>query len=157
MSRGIAAAEFLHDYNLDTTRGFRALKVWMMLKEHGVEAFGRLIDQGITQAKYLTTLIAREPQLEQMAPTVLDIVSFRFDPGSMDEASLRDLNIEIMLRMQEAGVAAVSDTTVKGRHCLRVAICNHRTKRSDLNVLVDEVVRLGRELGEPQREKGVLA
>jgi glutamate/tyrosine decarboxylase-like PLP-dependent enzyme len=157
MSRGIAAAEFLHDYNLDTTRGFRALKVWMMLKEHGVEAFGRLIDQGITQAKYLTKLIAREPQLEQMAPTVLDIVSFRFDPGSMDEASLRELNIEIMLRMQEAGVAAVSDTTVKGRHCLRVAICNHRTKRSDLNVLVDEVVRLGRELGEPQREKGVLA
>jgi glutamate/tyrosine decarboxylase-like PLP-dependent enzyme len=157
MSRGIAAAEFLHDYNLDTTRGFRALKVWMMLKEHGVEAIGRLIDQGITQAKYLTTLIAREPQLEQMAPTVLDIVSFRFDPGSMDEASLRELNIEIMLRMQEAGVAAVSDTTVKGRHCLRVAICNHRTKRSDLNVLVDEVVRLGRELGEPQREKGVLA
>ncbi|MDB5657515.1 MAG: hypothetical protein JWS10_130 [Cypionkella sp.] len=28
---------------------FRALKVWMMLKEHGVEEFGRLIDQNIAQ------------------------------------------------------------------------------------------------------------
>lgn len=116
MSRGIAAAEFLHDYTLDTTRGFRALKIWMMLKEHGVEKFGRLIDQGIAQAQYLTGQIARETKLELMAPTVIDIVCFRFNPRGKDEAALRELNIEIMLRMQEAGLAAVSDTTVKERH-----------------------------------------
>lgn len=145
-SRGIAAAEFLHDYNLDTTRGFRALKIWMMLKEHGVEAFGRLIDQGIAQAQYLTTVIGRHPQLEQMAPTVTDVVCFRFNPGGGDEGGLRELNIEIMLRMQEAGIAAVSDTTVKGRHCLRAAICNHRTRRADLDLLVQEVLRIGNDL-----------
>ena len=154
MSRGIAAAEFLHDYSLDTTRGFRALKIWMMLKEHGVEKFGRLIDQGIAQARYLTGLIAHQPMLEMMAPTVTDIVCFRFNPGDRDEAALRKLNIEIMLRMQEAGVAAVSDTTVKGRHCLRVAICNHRTRRTDLDLLVQEVLRVGAELAIPDRETG---
>lgn len=143
MSRGIAAAEFLHDYNLDTTRGFRALKIWMMLKEHGVAKFGRLIDQGIMQAQYLTGLIARNSSLELMAPTVTDLVCFRFNPGGMEEVALRDLNIEIMLQLQEAGIAAVSDTTVKGRHCLRVAICNHRTRRTDLDLLVTEVLRLG--------------
>lgn len=143
MSRGIAAAEFLHDYNLDTSRGFRALKIWMMLKEHGIEKFGRLIDQGIAQAQYLTGLIARQPMLEQIAPTVVDIVCFRFNPGGIDESALRALNIEIMLQMQETGVAAVSDTTVKGRHCLRVAVCNHRTRRTDLDLLVQEVLRVG--------------
>lgn len=146
MSRGIAAAEFLHDYNLDTTRGFRALKIWMMIKEHGAQKFGRLIDQGIAQAQYLTGLIPHQPLLEQMAPTVIDIVCFRFNPGGRDEAALRALNTEIMLRMQETGVAAVSDTTVKGRHCLRVAICNHRTRRTDLDLLVQEVLRIGRDL-----------
>jgi aromatic-L-amino-acid/L-tryptophan decarboxylase len=145
-SRGIAAAEFLHDYNLDTTRGFRALKIWMMLKEHGVAKFGRLIDQGIAQAQYLTGLIAREPALELMAPTVTDVVCFSVSPGGMGEGELRDHNIEIMLRMQETGIAAVSDTTVKGRHCLRVAICNHRTRRTDLDLLVQEVLRIGRDL-----------
>jgi aromatic-L-amino-acid/L-tryptophan decarboxylase len=79
---------------------------------------------------------------------VIDVVCFRFNPGGMEEPALRSLNIEIMLRMQETGVAAVSDTTVKGRHCLRVAICNHRTRRSDLDLLVHEVVRLGEELNE---------
>lgn len=154
MSRGIAAAEFLHDYSLDTTRGFRALKIWMMLKEHGVEKFGQLIDQGIAQAKYLTGLISRQPMLEMMAPTMVDIVCFRFNPGNWDDAALRTLNIEIMLRMQETGVAAVSDTTVKGQHCLRVAICNHRTRRADLDLLMQEVLRIGAVLVTPRREFG---
>lgn len=146
MTRGIAAAEFLHDYGLDTSRGFRALKIWMMLKEHGVAKFGRLIDQGIAQARYLDGLIAREPMLEVMAPTVIDIVSFRFNPGRTSEDALRALNIEIMLRLQEAGIAAVSDTTIHGRHCLRAAISNHRTRRDDLDLLVTEVLRIGDEV-----------
>ena len=146
MSRGIAAAEFLHDYNLETSRGFRALKVWMMLKEYGVAKFGRLIDQGIAQAQYLTGVITAAPKLEVMAPTVLDIVCFRFNPGGLDEAGLHDLNTEIMLRLQENGIAALSDTTIHGRHCLRAAICNHRTKRRDLDLLVSEMVRIGAEV-----------
>jgi aromatic-L-amino-acid/L-tryptophan decarboxylase len=146
MTRGIAAAEFLHDYGLDTSRGFRALKIWMMLKEHGVAKFGRLVDQGIEQARHLDELISREPTLELMAPTVIDIVCFRFNPGQLAEVALRALNIEIMLRLQEFGIAAVSDTTIRGLHCLRVAICNHRTRRDDLDLLVNEVLRVGGEI-----------
>lgn len=149
MTRGIAAAEFLHDYGLDTSRGFRALKIWMMLKEHGVSKFGRLIDQGIAQARYLDGLIAREPSLERMAPTVIDIVSFRFNPGGLGEDALRALNIEIMLRLQETGIAAVSDTTIHGQHCLRAALCNHRTRRADLDLLVAEVLRIGDTVAQP--------
>ena len=107
-SRGIAAAELLSDYNLDTSRSFRALKVWMMLKEHGAEKFGRLIDQGIAQARYLDDLFAAEPKIERMAPTVVDIVCFRYNPSGLAEDALRSLNIEIMVKMQETGIAAVS-------------------------------------------------
>ena len=142
-ARGIASAELLSDYNLDTSRGFRALKVWMMLKEHGVAKFGRLIDQGITQARYLDSVFAADPQIERMAPTVVDILCFRFNPGGLTEDALRALNIEIMVQMQETGIAAVSDTTIHGRHSLRVAICNHRTTLADLDALRAEVLRIG--------------
>lgn len=125
----------------------------MMLKEHGVAKFGRPIDQGIMQAQYLTGLIARDPALELMAPPVTDVVCFRFNHGGMEEVALRDLNIEIMLQLQEAGIAAVSDTTVKGRHCLRVAICNHRARRADLDLLVTEVLRLGASATWPAQAK----
>ncbi len=144
--RGVASAEYLADYGLQLSRGFRALKVWMSLKEQGAARFGQLIDQSIDLAQYLSGLIDSEPLLERIAPTVINIVTFRFNPGHASEAELRALNIEIMLRLQEQGIAAPSDTTVHGQHCLRAAIVNHRTRRDDLDLLVHEVRRLGLEI-----------
>jgi aromatic-L-amino-acid/L-tryptophan decarboxylase len=144
--RGLAAAEWLYEYGLQTSRGFRSLKVWMALKQHGVEKFGRLIDQNIAQGHYLDGLIASEPLLEIVARTTINIVCFRYRTPGLDENALKNLNVEIMMRLQEEGIAAISDTTIHGKHCLRVAINNHRTRRSDLDLLVREVVRLGRDI-----------
>ena len=76
-ARGIAGAPHLFDYGIELSRSFRALKVWMMLREHGVEAFGRLIAQNIAQAQHLAQRIAAEPALELMAPVATNIVCFR--------------------------------------------------------------------------------
>lgn len=145
-TRGIAAGEFLHDYTLETTRGFRALKVWMMLKHHGVERFGQLIDRNIAQARYLTSLIEADPSLKLIAPTATSVVCFRFDPGGIDEERLRAVNAELLLRLQESGLAAPSETTLRGRYCLRAAFCNHRTRRSDIDAFAAAVTRLGYEI-----------
>ncbi len=53
---------------------------------------------------------------------------------------------EIMFRLQESGVAVPSDTMLDGRHALRVAVVNHRTREADLDLLVDAVLRLGAEI-----------
>lgn len=144
MPRGLASGQWLHEYGLQTSRGFRALKVWMALKQHGIEKFGRLIDQNIAQARYLTAQVEAAPELDLVAPTSINIVCFRYCADLASEDELKRVNTEIMLRLQESGVAAVSDTTVHGRHCLRAAINNHRTVGADLDVLVSEVIRLGK-------------
>ncbi|AZO61534.1 MAG: aspartate aminotransferase family protein [Mesorhizobium sp.] len=144
--RGLASGQWLHDYGLQTSRGFRALKIWMSLKEHGIEKFGRLIDQNIAQAGYLTELIRVEAALELTAPTTINIVCFRHRLDGASEEQLKSFNTEIMLRLQEEGIAAVSDTTVHGQHCLRVAITNHRTRRDDLDLLLRETLRIGAEI-----------
>lgn len=144
--RGIGSGEFLADYSLELSRNLKALKVWLSLKENGVEKFGRLIDQNIAQAKYLTGLVNAEPRLELMAPTSINIVCFRYVLPGADESRLKFINMEIMLRLQEQGIAAPSDTTINGRHCIRAAITNHRTRQEDLDLLVREVLRLGAEL-----------
>ncbi|MFU0507233.1 pyridoxal phosphate-dependent decarboxylase family protein [Pseudaminobacter sp. NGMCC 1.201702] len=154
--RGLASADWLYEYGLQTTRGFRALKVWMALKEHGIEKFGRLIDQNIAQARYLSGLIEAYPELELVAPTSINIVCYRYRAEGLEDETLKALNVEIMLRLQEEGIAALSDTTVHGEHCLRVAINNHRTRREDLDLLVAETLRLGEELaGATAMAKGV--
>lgn len=141
--RGIASGEYLFDYGFELSRGFKALKIWMALKEHGAAKFGRLIDQNIAQGAYLTALIRAQPKLELMAPTAINIVCFRYRIDGATEAETRALNMELMLRLQEEGTAVPTDTTIHGRHCLRVAINNHRTRREDLDLLVAETLRLG--------------
>lgn len=155
--RGIAAGEWLLDYGLQTSRGFRALKVWMMLKEHGSDRFGRIIGRNIRQAHRLAERIEVEPHLTLLAPVTLDIACFRYDPGGLDSTSLVALNTEIMMRLQEGGIAAFSDTTVKGTHGLRAAICNHRTADSDIDAAVSALLEIGQELVKLKARRGTAA
>lgn len=145
-ARGIASGEWLHEFGLQTSRGFGALKVWMALMEHGTEKFGRLIDQNVAQAAGLAELVRSHPPLELLAEPEANIVCFRFAPPGCEEEDVRRLNVEIMLRLQESGVAALSDTTIHDRHCLRAAICNHRTRPEDLDLLVTETLKIGEAL-----------
>jgi glutamate/tyrosine decarboxylase-like PLP-dependent enzyme len=142
--RGLAAGQlWFSEYGLQLSRGFRALKVWMSIKEHGLDRFGRLIDRNIAQAQELAALIAREPRLVLMAPVRTNIVCFRYDPGDRDEAALNALNQELLVRVHESGVAAPSYTTLGGRYCLRAAIANHRTTSADLATIVRLVSETG--------------
>ncbi|MFH5774190.1 pyridoxal phosphate-dependent decarboxylase family protein [Paracoccus sp. NGMCC 1.201697] len=145
-ARGIAAGGWLFDYGLQTSRGFRALKVWMMLKEHGAARFGRIIGRNIDQAHRLAARIDSEPRMTRLDPVTLDIVCFRYDPGGLGPEALAELNIEIMMRLQEAGIAAFSDTTLHGQHWLRAAICNHRTTDADLDMAIAALIAIGDQL-----------
>jgi len=134
------------DLGIQLSRGFRALKVWMALKADGVRKYGRLIQQNVDQAAYLTGLVRNSDHLELTAPAPLNIVCFRYTVSGRDDEPLNDLNRNILVRLQESGVALPSYTTIDGRFCIRVAITNHRTRRADLDLLVAEVSRLGASL-----------
>ena len=102
-----------------------------------------MIDRNIAQPKYLTVLVQAEPELELVAPTEINVVCLRYLGEPTDEAAIRALNTDMMLAMQETGIAVPSDTTVAGKHCLRGAIVNHRTRRKDLDLFGKETVRRG--------------
>src|SRR5262249_40464380 len=138
------------DYGVQLSRGFRALKVWMSLKEHGTAKYGRLIAQNIQQAKYLADLVGSAPDLELLAPVPLNIVCFRYLAPGRDDTALDALNQEILIQLHEQGIAVPSNALIRGRFALRVAIVNHRSRREDFDLLVREVRRIGRELeGKP--------
>ncbi len=131
------------DYGLQLTRQFRALKVWMSIKEHGLARYGRMIARNVEQAHYLGALVEATPELELTGPIGLDIVCFRYNPGGLDTEALNTLNKKLLVKLQEGGVAAPSYTTLKGNYCLRVAISNHRSRFEDFDLMVEEVIRIG--------------
>ena len=134
------------DYGYQHSRGFRALKAWMSLKEHGIRKFGRLIQQNIDQARYLAELIDAAPELELAAPVTLNVVCFRYVKPGMDDAGLDALNKQILVELQEQGIAAPSGTIIGGKYVLHVAHTNHRSRREDFDILVSQVNRIGKGL-----------
>jgi aromatic-L-amino-acid decarboxylase len=146
-TRGLASGHiWFSDYGLELSRQFRALKVWMSIKEHGLDRFGRMIDRNVEQAHYFGELVDKEPTMELMAPIGMDIVCFRFNPGGLNDAALNILNKEILMQLHETGIAAPSYTTLNDKYCLRIAIANHRSTQADFDLLAREVVRIGKEV-----------
>lgn len=145
--RGLASgARWPTDFGIELSRSFRALKVWFAFKGQGLDRLGRLIDQNIEQALELARMIDARPELERLAPVDLSIVCFRYRKPGADLAASNALNEELLIRLHETGIAVPSYTTLQGRYCLRVAITNHRTRREDLGILLEAVLRLGGEL-----------
>ncbi|HEX6668249.1 MAG TPA: pyridoxal-dependent decarboxylase [Gemmatimonadales bacterium] len=145
--RGIVAGGFpFADLGVQLSRGFRALKVWMSLKAHGADLWGRLVEQNVAQARHLRDRILAEPRLELLAPAPLNVVCFRYRAPRLDGAALDAVNEEILLRVQERGIAVPSSTVLGGRFALRVAITNHRSRREDFDLFADAVLAIGAEL-----------
>jgi aromatic-L-amino-acid decarboxylase len=146
-TRGASGAQiWMTDYGLQLSRSFRALKVWMALKAHGVANIGKSIQMNINQTAYLVSRIASSLELESMAPAPLNIVCFRYIQSGLTPEALDNLNKELLLRLHESGVALVSNATIKGRYCLRMANVNHRSTYADFDMLVEKVIELGRQL-----------
>lgn len=145
--RGVAprAPEFAAR-GIDLARNFKALKIWFSLKTHGSLKYGRLIEQNIAQAHYMAALVKRNRRLELLAPVELNVVCFRYNPGLSDENELNRMNEEILIRIQESGLAVPSGTRVSGQFAIRIAVTNHRSKNADFKLLTTKVLHLGSEL-----------
>jgi glutamate/tyrosine decarboxylase-like PLP-dependent enzyme len=138
-TRGLAAGSpWPCDYGPDLSRGFQALKTWFTLKTYGTDRLGTMIAQSCALARYLEQRVHEDQRLELLAPVALNIVCFRFRHADADA-----VNAEIVVNLQESGIVAPSTTRINGRIAIRAAFVNHRTQRSDVDALVDAVIRLG--------------
>ena len=143
-ARGPAAGGVLFsDLGIQLSRGFRALKVWMAFRTHGVDLIGKMIAQNVDQVRHLVALVDAHPRLERLAPAPLNICCFRFVEAGLNVAELNAVNQEILWRLQESGVALPSHTMLEGKFAIRVANTNQRTRREDFDTLVRTVADIG--------------
>ena len=161
-STGVYGLPWFSEYGFQQTRGFRALKVWMTMKELGTAGHKAAIEQNLSLARYLADQVRIAPDLELMAPPSLSIVCFRYVGAGRDrqgdpradgaearraapggEAALGDMNRWLLERLQLGGEAFLTSTELRGRYTLRACIVNYRSSRADVDRMLAAVRALG--------------
>jgi aromatic-L-amino-acid/L-tryptophan decarboxylase len=125
----------------ELSRRFRALKIWLSLRYHGLEAFRAAIRADLDHAHQLADCIRNSPQLELLAPVELSAVCFRYrDTSTVTHQSLDEINSVILRRVIENGRVYLSNASVRGHFVLRACFVNHRTRPADVALIVPEVL-----------------
>ncbi len=131
------------DITLEYSRPFRALKLWMAFRAHGVEAIRAAIDRNVEQARLLHREVLRHADLEALCDVPdLSIVPFRHAPAGVDDLDTH--NARLVQALQEDGRVWIAPARVDGRVCLRPCFVNFRTTDDDVRALVE----ITREVGE---------
>ena len=146
------------DYGPQNSRGFRALKVWLALRQVGAAGYRQMIGDDIRLSRAMAEAVRSHAELEFVTQS-LSITTFRFvprevraEPGSAEtERYLDALNRELLDRLQRGGEAFVSNAVVGGRYVLRACIVNFHTSRADVEALPGIVARVGRKAHEQLR------
>ena len=127
--------------SMELSRRFRALKLWLSLRYHGMAAFRSSIRTDLELARRLADAIDSRPELERLAPVSLSAVCFRHrGRAEMAEAEVDRFNQDLLLRVIRRGRVYVSNATLRGRFSLRACIVNHRSSAADVDAVVDEVL-----------------
>ena len=144
-------ARNFYEYGFQNSRGFRALKVWMVLQQIGRKGYESMIREDVDLARLLFDIADQHPELEAISHN-LSITTFRYVPPDYSsgpenhEESLNKLNQELLTKLQIGGEAFVSNAVVNKKYCLRACIVNFRTSEKDIHELAVIVLRLGRNL-----------
>lgn len=141
-----------HELGLQNSRGFRALKVWLGLRQAGRDGYVQLIRDDIALTKALHDAVHAHPELEALT-LGLSISTFRYVTAGLGdrpdrEAYLNELNTQLLDRLQTGGEAFVSNAVIDGKFALRACLVNFRTQREDVEALPGIVARIGRSLAQ---------
>ena len=136
----------LCDRGVQLTRGFRALKLWMTIKVHGLGALREAVARGFELARKAESALRAHREFEIITTARMGIVSFRYTGDGLDDARADAVNSAIVNRLIEDGYAFLSSTIINARTVLRLCTINPRTTETDLERTIDLVLRLGREV-----------
>lgn len=111
------------DWGMPLGRRFRALKLWFVLRSFGVEGLQEKLREHIRIAQFLSKDIEKANQFEVLAPTVLNLICFRFLPkNTKDPKQVNAINERLLNRINRSGKAYLSHTKINGKYTLRMVV-----------------------------------
>lgn len=130
------------DWGLPLGRRFRALKLWFLIREQGVEGLRKRIRRDLENAQWFAQQIAGLPCWRVLTPVLLQTICIRHEPpgltGEMLDAHTRSWCDQI----NRSGFAYLTPAILDGRWMVRISIGAEMTERQHVQNLLDELCRV---------------
>jgi len=130
------------DWGLPLGRRFRALKLWFLIREQGVEALQTRLRRDIENANWLVKQIAATPEWSVLAPVPLQTLCVRHEPPGLTGDALDKHTLDWCGRLNQSGQAYLTPALLDGKWMVRISIGAELTER----IHVEQLWSLMREI-----------
>ncbi len=122
------------DWGIQLGRRFRALKLWFVIRDYGVEGLQKLIKKHIELAEDFADWIQRQKDFELLAPLTTSLVCFRWNNNSHSEEELNKINREILEKINESEKIYLTHTSLRGKYTLRLVVGQRTTSAEEVKL-----------------------
>jgi aromatic-L-amino-acid decarboxylase len=135
------AVRNLRDWGIPLGRRFRALKLWFLIREYGVEGLQARLRRDLANAEWLAAQVDAAPEWERLAPVPLQTVCIRHVPAALagDETALSIHNLTLADGINQAGGFYLTPAILKSRQMIRVSVGAQLTERRHVEALWSEL------------------
>ena len=123
------------DWGLPLGRRFRALKLWFLIREQGVEALQARLRRDLANAQWLADQIRSTADWRILAPVPLQTLCIRHEPSGVSGEALDRHTMRWVDRVNRSGAAYLTPATLEGRWMVRVSIGAEPTERAHVEAL----------------------
>jgi aromatic-L-amino-acid/L-tryptophan decarboxylase len=127
----------LRDWGIPLGRRFRALKLWCLVREQGVEGLQRRLRRDLDNARWLEAQVRLEPEWRILAPVALQTLCVRHEPAGLAGEALDRHTLDWVERVNRSGAAYLTPALLDGRWMVRISIGALATERGHVAALWD--------------------
>ena len=125
----------LRDWGIPLGRRFRALKLWCLIREQGVDGLQSRLRRDIANAQWLAGQVRSTPNWRVLAPVPLQTVCVRHEPSGLEGEALDQHTLAWVERVNNSGGAYLTPAILDGRWMVRVSIGSLTTERRHVKAL----------------------
>ena len=123
------------DWGLPLGRRFRALKLWFLIREQGVERLQARLRRDLANARWLAEQVAATPDWRVLAPVSLQTLCLRHEPAGLEGEDLDRHTQGRVDRLNRSGFTYLTPAILEGRWMVRVSIGALATEREHVEQL----------------------
>ncbi len=125
----------LRDWGLPLGRRFRALKLWFLLREQGLEALRARLRRDLANAQWLARQVEATSHWHLLAPVPLQTLCLRHEPPGLEGEELDRHTLDWVEKANASGKTYLTPAVLEGRWMVRVSIGAETTERADVEAL----------------------